>query len=488
MKIFVASLNHETSSFSPIPTSRQSFEELQYHRPLNGQVDEVCATLNGYRVFVQQGLQAGYQVYASTYAWAQPSAPCNRRDYEMLRDEILDDLRAQTDVDMVFFFLHGAQMAEGYEDCEGDLLSRAREIVGEKTFIGAELDLHANVTELMCRSACLMACKHYPHVDFDERALDLFRLGQRAALGQIQPVTHYRRMPMVGMFYTTEPLMEKANAAAQALQDQSGVLSVSLIHGFRWADMPDIGAGVLAITNGERTEIAAEMETLANLFYEAREETKSLRQPIEPILEEVEQRGATGSHKPFVIADTCDNPGGGAGSDSTFILRAILERGLRGYGLALLWDPIVAQFAAAAGEGASLRLRLGGKTGPEAGTPLDVKAKVLKVEEGLEQVGLGFVAPHGLSAALEVEGNVVIVNSIRNQAFSPSCFTDFGIDPHSMRALIVKSTQHFYEQFAPLAEKIFYCETPGGLSLEIDPANYQHLPRPIWPLDELLEI
>lgn len=143
------------------------------------------------------------------------------------------------------------------------------------------------------------------------------------------------------------------------------------------------------------------------------------------------------------------------------------------------------QFALAAGEGATLRLRLGGKTGPEAGRSLDVVARILAIGRNLVQRGIGFTAPAGTAAALEIAGNIVIINDVRGQVFSPTCFTDLGIDPGAQKALVVKSTQHFREQFEPIAREILYCETPGALSLDLDPARYRNLDRPIWPVDDV---
>lgn len=484
MKVFVAGLLHETSSFSPITTSRRSFEDFDYYRPANGLADERSKTPTGYGAFIRAAQAAGHDVYASTFTFGQPSGPCNRADYEDLRDEILGDLERAGPFDMAFFFLHGAQMAQGYDDCEGDLLARARRIVGPDRFIGVLLDLHANVTQEMIENASVIAaCRNYPHTDFDARAEHVFRLGERVMAGGAKPVTRYLPLPMMGMFYTTEPKMAAANDAAQALEDRSGVLSVSLIHGFAWSDMPSAGAGVLIATDGLRNDLEDDLRALSRTFFDAREETVSKLRSIDDVLTRVEKAGPDKAGRPFVIADACDNAGGGAGSDSNFILAEILRRGLRGFAIGLLWDPIAVDMAEGAGAGAEFNLRLGGKTGPRAGQPLDVVARVAALRKDLYQTGIGFHVPLGRVAALEIAGNMVVVCTVRGQIFSPTCFTDIGVMPNANRALVVKSSQHFYEQFAPLAREVLYCNTPGSLTLTFDPADYRKLRRPIWPID-----
>ncbi|MDJ0656745.1 MAG: M81 family metallopeptidase [Xanthomonadales bacterium] len=482
-RVFVAGLCHETSAFSPIPTTRNSFERFDYHRPRNGQPDRHSRALNGYGAFVRSAAKAGYEVYASTYTFAQPSARTSRAGYESLRDEILGDLELAGDVCMVLYFLHGAQMAEGLDDCEGDLLSRTRQIVGDDCFIGALLDLHANVSaEMVEQASALVACRNYPHTDFDDRAEHLFEVGRMVVENKAAPESHLLRVPMFGMFYTTEPLMTAANQAAAELQDQAGVLSVSLIHGFTWANTPDTGAGVIAITDGDR-DIQEDLLALGQSFFRARQETLGMRRSIGQILDEIE--AAPESDRPFVIADCCDNPGGGAGGDSTFILEAILDRGLSGFALGLLWDPLAVEFASDAGVGSRLELRIGGKTGPAAGLPLDVTAEVVAIHDDLSQVGIGYRAPMGRCAVLDISGNSVILNTVRGQVFSTSCFTDCGVDLNGQRALVVKSTQHFFDQFGPIARKVYYCETPGPLSLTPDARVLNRIRRPAWPLDEV---
>lgn len=486
MRVFVAGICHETSTSSPIPTTRESFESFVAHRPKDGVPDERCMELAGYGGFVLAALADGHEVIASSFLWAQPSAPCVRGDYETLREEILGHLKRSRDIGMVLLFLHGAQVAQGIDDCEGDLLSRVRAIVGPQVFVGALLDLHANVTELMVREAsALVACRLYPHTDFDERAVELYRIGVAAAGKLVKPAMHFERVPMLGLFYTTEPRMAEANRVARELECRPGILSVSLVHGFPWADIPEMGPGVLVVSDGGRSTVANEARAVAAQFFAARTETRALRRSIDDILDEIERAGPDALGRPYVIADCCDNAGGGAGSDSTFILEAILSRGLKSYAMGLMWDPMATRFAADGGVGAKLNLRVGGKTGPYAGRPVDVCAEVLAVGRDMKQLGIGLEQPTGVNVALGIEGNVLVINDTRGQVFSPSCFTDLGVDLGAQRAVVVKSTQHFRAQFEPLARGIFYCETPGSLRLDIDPSTYRHLRRPVWPVDEV---
>src|SRR3546814_5882385 len=90
--------------------------------------------------------------------------------------------------DLALFGLHGAMVADGYDDCEGDLLRRAREIVGPDTVIGAELDPHFHLTATMTQAADFLVCfKENPHTDILDRAYDLVDLCTAKAEGRIRP-------------------------------------------------------------------------------------------------------------------------------------------------------------------------------------------------------------------------------------------------------------------------------------------------------------
>ncbi|TDV33834.1 microcystin degradation protein MlrC [Paraburkholderia caballeronis] len=485
MNIFVAGLMMETNSFSAIPCTRRAFEGAMFYRPevLGPQPEPQAYEQFGYRTFLRLAKERGYGAYASLHAFAEPAAPCRQEDYESLRDEILHDLRRSMPVDMVFLMLHGAQMAHGYDDCEGDIIERVREIVGPDVFIGVELDLHGNISEKMLETSnALVACLLYPHTDFDERGEQLFELGERFARGEIRTRNYYQRVPMLGIYYTTLPRMAAVNDAAREVQQRDGVFSVSLMHGFPWANQPDTGAGVVIVADPDCAEAPDLAVALGRRFFAARDETRNLRRPIDDILDEIESSPEAGL---FVIADVADNPGGGAGSDSTFILRRLLERNIQPAVLGMIWDPVAVDFAFEAGVGNRLTMRLGGKTGPFSGAPVDADVTVVALSTDIAQEDpagdLTFAL--GRAALLDVGGVRVVANSIRQQVFDPCCFTAFGVDLSTVRVAVVKSTQHFHELFHPLAKKVFYCETPGALTLDFDPRRYGRLQRPMWPFD-----
>ena len=201
MRIFIATLGTETNTFSPLPTGRQTFEETLCLREASRHSTHFAAV--PVVTWRRLGEADGHTIVESLSAFAQPGGPTVRTVYEGLRDEILGDLQAAHPVDAVLLFLHGAMVAEGYDDCEGDVIRRCRAIVGPRVPIGVELDLHCHITPAMVEHAtAIVTFKEYPHVDVGDRAADLYRLVAAAARGAVRPVSALYDCRMVGMFRT----------------------------------------------------------------------------------------------------------------------------------------------------------------------------------------------------------------------------------------------------------------------------------------------
>ncbi|WP_077036746.1 M81 family metallopeptidase [Pelomonas sp. KK5] len=492
MKLFVAGMVHETNSFSPLPTSEASFAELELIR--RGDADalpriEAMAELGG---VLAASRRSGDTWTPGLFAQAQPSGPLARGEYERLRDELLADLRAALieGIDAVVLILHGAMLAEGYPDCEGDLLGRVRAIVGPSMPVGALLDLHCNLSAAMVDSgALLISVKEYPHIDYAARGEELHALLTRMLDGSLaKPRAQWLRVPMLGIFGTTEGPMRGFVQRLQAVESLPGLLSVSALHGFPWSDTEHTGGALLVYS--EDTPPLASMaqqllQELGQSFYALRESASARRMPLAQALDEAER--SLSDRGPVIVGDGSDNPGGAAACDSTFILRALLDRGLtERVALGMFWDPQAVAIATAAGPGARLALRIGGKVGPMSGDPVDLEVEVLACRPDARQRGLtpgGFDALGAAVAVRSTQGLTLILNSIRQQVFSPDCFTELGVDPAAQRLVVVKSTQHFRAGFDPIAAATIYADAPGTLQADLSLLPYRHLQRPMWPLD-----
>jgi microcystin degradation protein MlrC len=484
MRVFAAGLQSETNTFAPWPTGERAFAEGGMRR--GGDVLAGTASDHQTAQFWRDlCARDGHEFALGLFAWAQPSGPIVQSVYEAMRDEILEALRAQGPFDVVLLFLHGAMVSMGCDDCESDLVARAREIVGREAVIGVELDPHCHLTRALVDGAdAVVLMKQYPHDDYLERGAELYEICLAKARGEVRPVSALFDCRMVGFYPTTQEPMASLVARFRAAEREPGVLSVSFAHGFPWGDTPETGSRVLVIADGDQGLAARLAEQIGREVYAAREALLPRFPSVEAALTEaLETPGLV------VVADTADNAGGGAPGDNTSLLKAMLDRGIRNAALGAIWDPIAAIACADAGVGATLRLRIGGKAGASSAQPLDVDATVRAVREGHHQAGLGTSrSKMGLSVWIEVGGIDVVLNSVRTQVFSPDAFTGLGIDLSGKKIVAVKSSQHFQTCFAPIAAKVIRAATPGAIQMDFASLPYvkkldlNYFPRVADPL------
>ncbi|MDP9464246.1 MAG: M81 family metallopeptidase [Actinomycetota bacterium] len=478
MRIYISGVQHESSSFSPIPTSFRSFEQWNWTADKPNGADGF-----GYGEACRLAAASDMEVVAGPFFNAEPSSPATSTAWRQISEQILDGLRAAMPVHVVLLCLHGAQMAESIDDCEGALLGAARAIIGPGVALGVLLDLHANVTSAMCSHADLtVSCREYPHIDYAERAAEMLPVLRGVAEGVIRPVTRAHSIPASGVFPTPDEPMRSFVIRITDAQRRPGVLMVSANHGFEGSDTPFTGASVVVTTDNDEAlaeQMANEVATdfLATIIgntwsglgvNEAIDE--ALRQPVGPV----------------VIADRSDNAGAGAASDSTYILAELIARGVTNAALGMIWDPMAVRACHDAGVAARLTLRIGGKAGRLSGTPVDADVEVTSVRDDAMQALFGRGPPReplGKSAAVRIGDIDVVLTSRRQQVFSPHCFTEHGIDPAQRHIVVVKSMQHFMGGFAPIAACIVRCDGPGSATLDMKQIPYRRIRRPMLGLD-----
>lgn len=487
MRVFTGSLCTETNTFSPIPTGLAAFRDRGYY-PAGTHPAEALFYSGPLGAARLRAKELGWTVIEGMVAGAQPAGPTTRYAYETLRDELLRDLRNALPVDMVVLALHGAMVADGYDDCEGDILARVRAIVGPDVVVGAELDPHCHLTPAMVEHADLLICfKEYPHTDVAERALELVDLCAAMVRDEIRPVASVVDTAMLVPLHTTREPVRSYVDRLQVLEQTDGVLSISIVHGFPWGDTPHTGTQVLVYCDAKRVHARGLYPALgANLARQLADELIGLREQLLQHLPGTEAAIAAAlAHPvgPVVLADTADNPGGGGAGDSTYLLAAVLAQHVDSAAIGPLWDPVAVRFAFEAGLGARLSLRVGGKTSPLSGAPVDATWTVRALVPNMQVQALtGGPIDLGDTACIETAGVSVVLTTLRNQALRTDLFTRLGIDLSAQRLIVVKSSQHFHAAFAPLAREVIYVDAPGSVCVNYRDLPYRKVQRPRWPL------
>lgn len=483
MKVFVAGVATETNTFSPIPTAVADFHIA---RNLG---DAASVSCGGVDEIARRCEANGDEFVHGLLAFAEPAGITVRPAYESLRDEILEQLRQTPDVDIVMLLLHGAMVADGYDDCEADLTARCREIVGDDVVIGVELDLHGHIDQRLIDAATIVkSYKEYPHVDIGAVAAELYDACRRTALGEIKPTSALVDCKMVGLYSTFSEPVSSFVQELKAAEAEDGVIAVSFNHGFPWGDVPHMGGKMLVVTDSDQAKAQAIAEKFAAEIYRIRDAAKLDSLPLEQAM----PKAAASTQRPTVVADQSDNAGGGAPSDSTFALRWLLDNKVSNAGIAFFYDPEVVKTAIASGEGASLQLRIGGKTSVASGNPVDLRVKVLGIRRDYmhdfpQQDGSAVMTPSGDTVALVTEGCdahiggiYLIVNCSRTQCFSPTAFFDFGIT--DLDIYIPKSTNHYMSGFGPIAGEVIRMAAPGAVVPIMTEIEYQRFSTEgVWP-------
>ena len=474
-KILVAGFQHETNTFAPSPATYESFVRGEGH-PAMARGDAVLALrdvnlpIGG---FIQASERQGHTLLPVIWTAASPSAQVTEDAYERIVGEIVA-AAGEGGFDAIYLDLHGAMVARHVDDGEGELLARIRARVGASVPVVASLDLHANVTGRMLASAdALVAYRTYPHVDMAGTGARAERLLVRLLDGRKPLVRAARRLPFLIPINGMCTMLEPARSMYEALGtlEHGPVVSLSFAPGFPAADFPECGPVIW----GYGEEASAVLDAVDSLYdtmlrNEAQWAVPFLS-PDAAVAEAI--RLSASAQKPVVIADTQDNPGAGADSNTTGMLRALLGNGAQDAALGLIWDAGAAAQAHAAGVGATLELALGGRSGTPGDAPFVGTFEVVALSDGRcrydgpmmhgMQVNLGPVA------CLKIDGVRIAVSSTKAQMLDRNLYRVAGIEPEQMKILVNKSSVHFRADFEPIAHTVLVAKAPGPMTA--DPAD-----------------
>lgn len=463
MKILVAGYKHETNTFALDKASWAAFEKGEMlPAAVRGEdmvkvMEQVAVPASG---FLRYAKSQGWEIIPSLWCGAVPSSYVTADAFERICDEICKDVKVGG-FDAVYLDLHGAGVAENEDDTEGELIRRLRALVGEDIPIVVSLDLHANVSGQMLKTAdAMVAFRTYPHIDYVETGeLTGELLRRRMALGRREKLS-WARLPFLIPINSQNTTFGHAKAIYDRLltiDTELGTMS-SFCMGFPAADVPECAPMIWSV--GEKADEAVRaLEAMAIEPSQWRLDVRDADVAVQNAL-----RRAAESGKAVVIADTQDNPGAGGTASTTGMLHALLNAGAGRHfpqqvALGVLYDPEFASDAVKAGVGARIRAELGsaierwdGPTDPPVYGDFIVRA----ISEGqVAYKGLkmtGFVAELGPSACVEIDGVLVVVASGKIGAQDRELFRFVGIDPETMKIIVVKSSNHFRADFVPLVE------------------------------------
>jgi microcystin degradation protein MlrC len=495
-RIAVLGFAIECNRFSPVSTA----EDFEHDVDIRGNriVTECRSTasitlpdLPGF--FTQMDASGPWTPVPIRVAQAQPGGPVEANFFKELLAEIGAGLKAALPLDGVFVSCHGAALAEGTDDPDGDLFELVRSIAGPDLPVVAVFDLHANVSRRMTDNVSVfVGYLENPHNDIRERGIEAAR-HMRECLAGARTAVAMTKLPLVPPAITL--LTSKGPYADLIKYGQSKVggdiMNVSVMAGFAYSDSPKNGlTAVVTARNGKPQAAATLSLDIAKRAWGMKERFKKAMIPLSDAVHLAVSVGRDRRRKPIILADVADNPGGGARGNTTYLLRGLKSAGARGVLFGVFNDAALAARAHELGEGASFTASFNTQEHHEFSLPFDCEAKVVKLTDGRyvgrRGVAKGMSCDMGPSAVLDLGGIEIVVITLRCQCMDPMQFESLGLDIAAARVVVVKSRGHFRggfdEFFKP--EQIYEVDCPGLTSPVLANFTWTKLPRPVYPLDE----
>lgn len=491
MRIATGGVLHETSTLAKSRTTLRDFEQgLGLFRG-----DEVFRRFRGSNMciggFIDGADKHGFELIPLLWGFAYPAGLIERATYDALTAEFLDRLRqaeaAGGPVDGVLLDLHGAMVIEGIEDGDGHFIAAVREAIGPDRPIIVTQDLHGNHTRRRVEVAdAIVGYDTYPHVDMGERGREAADLIVRTVRGEIKPAMAIHQLPLLWSApcqITAHPPMDEVLRRLHELESRPGILTATVSTGFPWADVPEIGSAVIVVADRDRNLAQSAADELAGWIWDNRQRWFAPPRPVRNAIAEGERLGKY----PIMLADHADNTGGGAPGDSTEVLQTMIDLNLQDAVVLYIVDTEVVAAAHAAGVGGKLSIKLGGKSDPIQGPPVDFHGEVVALTEGeFKYDGPmygGLTGNMGRSAWIRQGGVSVVVVTKREQPLDQAFARSLGVDCPKMKYIAVKSAVHFRSGFEKIAGSIHNVDARGIHTHDFNQLPMNRKTRKLYPRD-----
>jgi microcystin degradation protein MlrC len=486
MRVGILGLLHESNTFLPAKTRWQHFadETIARGEEIRIRLADAQHEIGGFFAGLQSESIEPVPLYV---ARALPYGTIEADAFDRLTNEMFQALRSAGPLDGLLVAPHGATVSQLHPDADGYWLTEVRRIVGSHVPIVGTLDPHANLSPQMV-NACdaLIAYRTNPHVDQRERGVEAAHLLARMVKQGLRPTMAARYPPIaisIECQCTDEAPCDEIYRLADDMLSTPGVLTNSIVLGFPYADVAEMGSAVIVVTDNEAELAQSLAAQLAGAMWQRRHAL--VGRPV-GIVGAIEQ--ALRDQPPVCLLDMGDNVGGGSSADGTWIAHVLMRRQIT-RSLIAICDPAAVRGATAAGAGARVRLRVGGRSGPINGPPLDADFRVKSLHDGrfTESRPLhgGFSEfDQGPTAVLSTDdGPTIVVTSRRMVPFSLGQLTSCGLDPAAHRILVAKGVNAPIAAYREVCRTFIRVNTPGYTCADMTALTYSQRRRPMFPFE-----
>ncbi|MGH2534230.1 MAG: M81 family metallopeptidase [Thermomicrobiales bacterium] len=481
MRLITGGIMHETHTFSAEPTRVDDFDIAR-----GEECWRYAGTNHSLGGVIDECREREIELTPTYFAHGVSTAAPDRATFEAMLGELTAGIAAALPADGIVLTLHGAMVAEGYPDAEAAIARRVRDLVGAETPIAVTLDFHANIGQAMV-DACDVVTVYdtYPHIDLADRAREAVGLLADAIDGTTRPVMALVKPPLLPVpqaMFTARPPFRTLFERAHAVEAAGEALSVSVAGGFPYADVPEAGVSVLAVTDGDRAAAERIAGEIARLAWEMRQ------QMIVSNVPSAEAVAAAIAHPegPVVLVDVGDNIGGGTPGDGTVLLAELLKQSAQEATICIA-DAEAVRAAVAAGPDGTVTTLVGARADRLHGESVEITGRVVRitdgrfVHEGPENAGVP--ADMGVTAVVRVDGVNLILTSRKFAPGDLNQLRSVGIRPEEQQILVVKAAVRWRGGYEPITKHAILVDTPGLGSVDLSRFDFRNLGRPVFPLD-----
>lgn len=484
-KVALLGIYHETNTFLETSTTLEDFrngywlegdairrEYAGAHHEISGVIEVIdgCSDL---------------ELVPVIYISATPGGLIEKEAYEQVVEKMMAALEEILPVDGCIVVPHGAGVADGYPDMDGHLLGLLRERLGKEIPVTGTLDPHANVSpEMVAATDALVAYSTNPHIDQHATGVQAARLMVGILRKEITPVQQLVQLPLaisIEQQFTSNEPCKSLYSFLDEIKKENQLLSASVLLGFPYADVKEMGSGFILVADSNEAENLDEARSrLSEYMLNKKEDFNGKKKEIAVVAPTL-----SGLEKPVLLLDMGDNVGGGAPGNSTHLLE-FLEREVDGKVFICVDDADAVLAANHYKIGDWFELAFG------------VKDNKYSVEVELHQLTNGIFTEDtpkhggfvnyamGPTAIMKTKkGNTVMLTSKRTPPYSLRQMTAFGLDPKSFDYIIAKGVNAPIAAYKSVCPSIVQVDTPGVTQADMTLFDYKNRRRPMFPFELL---
>lgn len=486
-RVAIVGIYHESNTFHPHKTHFEDFEKghLLFGDSIRSEYQNAYHEIGGMlEVLYAYDIEAVPVMFAE----AMPGGAITSFTYDRLFHLLFEELNKVNKLDGILVAAHGAAVSESFADMDGHWLQKLRGFAGEDKPIIATLDPHANVSQQMVKATnALCAYKTNPHIDQRQTGKSAAALMVDTIRGKIKPVQHLIQSSVaisIEQQYThASPCKELYELASQESKTAC-VLASSIILGFPYADVSDMGSSFIVVTDDDYLLAQHIANKLNKHLLTNKEKFVGDKIAIEEAIQKTKA-----ADKPVLLLDMGDNVGGGSPGDSTFLTEALEKEDHLKFFMCL-YDPEAVNFAREAGVDTTTIMTVGAKTDPLHGKPFTTSVRVDSLKKGVfretqpRHGGQVTFNMGDIALVTTMKGNTLMLTSRRIAPFSLKQLTTFGIDPTNYDVLVAKGVHAPLAAYGEVCKTAIRVNTPGITQADMTALSFVNRRRPLHPFDK----